>query len=75
MNSKNLRRCGSRALRNIGIPYKKFHALRHTYATKLFENIVSIVTVSRLLGHSYIKTTEIYTHVLKDIKPKFLLFL
>ncbi|MDF2678667.1 MAG: XerC3, partial [Bacillota bacterium] len=57
-------------LKEAGVPYKKFHALRHTYATNLFERGVDILTVSRLLGHKNIQTTEIYTHVLKDIKVK-----
>lgn len=57
-----------RALKAAGIPHKKFHTLRHTYATRLFENGASILTVSRLLGHGSIKTTEIYTHVLEKIK-------
>jgi len=68
IDAKNLRRSWKRALENANIPYRKFHALRHTYATRLFENNTSILTVSRLLGHSSIKTTEIYTHVLKEIK-------
>jgi len=70
MDAKNLQRSWKRALDNANIPYRKFHALRHTYATRLFENGTSILTVSRLLGHSSIKTTEIYTHVLEDIKTK-----
>ena len=70
MDAKNLQRSWKRALENANIPYRKFHALRHTYATRLFENGTSILTVSRLLGHSSIKTTEIYTHVLEDVKTK-----
>lgn len=70
LDAKNLQRSWKRALENANIPYRKFHALRHTYATMLFENGTSILTVSRLLGHSSIKTTEIYTHVLEDIKTK-----
>lgn len=70
INDKNLRRSWKRALNNAGIDYIKFHALRHTYATRLFENGTSILTVSRLLGHGSIKTTEIYTHVLEDVKAK-----
>lgn len=70
IDSKNLRKSWMRALDNVEIPYKKFHALRHSYATRLFENGASILTVSKLLGHSSIKTTEIYTHVLEDIKAK-----
>lgn len=57
-------------MNKAGVQKKKFHALRHTYATRLFENNTSILTVSRLLGHSSIKTTEIYTHVLEDVKKE-----
>jgi len=70
IDANNLIKSWKRVLSKANVPYKKFHALRHTYATRLFENSTSIVTVSRLLGHSTIKTTEIYTHVLNDIKEK-----
>lgn len=70
IDAKNLRRSWERALKTANVPYKKFHSLRHTYATRLFENGASILTVSRLLGHSSLETTQIYTHVLKDTKAK-----
>ena len=55
-------------IKNIDVPYRKFHALRHTYATQLLKNGSQLITVSRLLGHSSVKTTEIYAHVLESTK-------
>ena len=53
-------------LKKLDIEPMKFHALRHTYATRLFEAGVAPKTVQHLMGHADIQTTmNIYTHVMK----------
>jgi len=42
------------------------HSLRHTYAERLRRKGVDLPTISKLLGHSRLDTTDIYLHVNKD---------
>ena len=69
IDPKNLQRRWVRLLPRVSVRYRKFHNLRHTYATRLFEADVNIKTIQTLLGHSSITITEkTYIHVLNDVK-------
>ena len=40
-----------------------FHCARHTNAFLLLDSNIDIYTVSKMLGHRHLKTTEIYSHI------------
>ena len=47
-----------------------FHCGRHSYASLLLENGVDIYTIKSLMGHTNVKTTQIYTHLVDAAKEK-----
>jgi integrase len=54
------------ACRNAGITEFRFHDLRHTFATNFLRKTRDLRALQEILGHSDIKMTEKYTHVVKE---------
>ena len=61
----------SKLLENNSMPHIRFHTLRHSFASALLVEGVSMKAVQELLGHSDFSTTaNIYSHVTDEAKTQ-----
>ena len=68
LKAKNVSYKWKKILKDCDITHKKFHSIRHTYASTLLKNGVDIQTVAELMGHSAIAITQIYLHSTNEQK-------
>ena len=60
-------------LKDCGLQYRKYHCLRHFFATRCIKVGMDIKSLSEILGHSNIGTTmNIYVHSSYEIKKKYI---
>ena len=66
---RNIRDAIERYFKKAGIENVKINDLRHTFVAHHLKHGVSLVFLSRILGHKRLSSTERYLQYVKDIKP------
>lgn len=65
ISKRAIQKMFARAQRRAGLEPRRFHALRHTYASQLYRaSSHNLRMVQKQLGHASIRTTQIYADVL-----------
>lgn len=69
VGTRAYQRTYERILSKIGVSYKNFHSLRHTFATRAIEMGMDVKTLSEILGHKNpVVTLTRYTHSMMSYK-------
>lgn len=69
VDPRTFQRYYERILASAGVYHRKFHAIRHTFATRALEVGIDVRTLSEILGHSGITSTlNTYAHSLLEQK-------
>ena len=59
---KDIKHSWHTIFKRTGLPYQKFHNLRHTAVTWIIKKTGNPVIAQKVVGHADIKTTMLYTH-------------